>query len=619
MCGINGIFAFHRASGEPKEVELISTRDAMRARGPDGAGSWWSSDRHCGLGHRRLSIIDLSDRASQPMTSDDGRLVIVFNGEIYNYPQLRVELEADGAHFRTTSDTEALLHLYSRDGANMVHRLRGMFAFAIWDEERRGLFLARDPYGIKPLYTANDGWTFRFASQVKALVAGGQVSRDPEPAGMVGFHLFGSVPEPFTFYREIRALSAGHTQWVDIAGPREPKPFANLAQVLAEGAANPAFAADLPERVRHGVLDSVRAHLLADVEVGVFLSAGVDSGALLGCMRDAGAREIRAITLAFEEFRGTSEDEAPMAAQVCEHYGAHQVVRHLSREEFVEDLPAILEAMDQPTIDGINTWFVSKAAKEAGLKVAISGLGGDELLGGYPSFQDVPRWRRRFGAFAGVPGFGSLARKVIGRFAPDFSRARPKALGMLEYSGTWAGAYFLRRALFLPNELPEVMDPEIAREGMRRLKLLSRFDASLKPDPGSDVARVCALESAHYMRNQLLRDADWAGMAHSLEIRVPLVDFALLRALAPAIQSIAPGAGKTALAAAPSAPLPEEIVIRAKSGFGVPTGAWINAVSDDSSGRTGRRAEPKGVISRRWSQAVLKGAALNKRPFEVHA
>jgi asparagine synthase (glutamine-hydrolysing) len=145
MCGINGIFAFHRASGEPKEVELISTRDAMRARGPDGAGSWWSSDRHCGLGHRRLSIIDLSDRASQPMTSDDGRLVIVFNGEIYNYPQLRVELEADGAHFRTTSDTEALLHLYSRDGPNMVHRLRGMFAFAIWEEERRGLFLARDP------------------------------------------------------------------------------------------------------------------------------------------------------------------------------------------------------------------------------------------------------------------------------------------------------------------------------------------------------------------------------------------------------------------------------------------------------------------------------------------
>ena len=252
MCGINGIFAYHSASSAPEEAELLATRDAMRVRGPDGSGAWWSGDRHCGLGHRRLSIIDLSDRASQPMTSEDGRSVVVFNGEIYNYPRLRVELEAKGARFRTTSDTEALLHLYARYGAEMVHQLRGMFAFAIWDEVRRGVFLARDPYGIKPLYTANDGWTFRFASQVKALLAGGHVSRDPEPAGIVGFHLFGSVPEPFTLYRDIRALPAGHTQWVDAAGPREPRPFANLAEVLAKGAANPTPVAELPERVRAG-------------------------------------------------------------------------------------------------------------------------------------------------------------------------------------------------------------------------------------------------------------------------------------------------------------------------------------------------------------------------------
>ena len=331
MCGINGIFAYHSASSAPQETELLATREAMRARGPDGSGAWWSVDRRCGLGHRRLSIIDLSDRASQPMASEDGRFVVVFNGEIYNYPQLRAELETDGARFRTTSDTEALLHLYAHYGADMVHRLRGMFAFAIWDQARRGLFLARDPYGIKPLYTANDGWTFRFASQVKALLAGGHVSRDPEPAGIVGFHLFGSVPEPFTLYRDVRALPAGHTQWVDTAGPREPKPFSNLAEVLAKGAANPAPAAEIPERVRAGVLDSVRAHLLADVEVGIFLSAGVDSGALLGCMRDAGQREIRAITLAFEEFRGTSEDEAPLAARVCERYGARHIGTVLKR------------------------------------------------------------------------------------------------------------------------------------------------------------------------------------------------------------------------------------------------------------------------------------------------
>jgi len=553
------------------------------------------------------------------MISEDGRLVVVFNGEIYNYPQLRTELERDGAHFRTTSDTEALLHLYARHGGEMVHRLRGMFAFAIWDQVQRRLFLARDPYGIKPLYTANDGWTFRFASQVKALLAGGHLSRDLEPAGVVGFHLFGSVPEPFTLYRDVRSLPAGHTQWVDAAGPREPKPFSSLAEVLAKGAANSVSAAQIPERVRDGVIDSVRAHLLADVEVGVFLSAGVDSGALLGCMRDAGYREIRAITLAFEEFRGTSEDEAPLAARVCERYGARHVVRHLSQREFVEDLPAILEAMDQPSIDGVNTWFVSKAAREAGLKVVISGLGGDELLGGYPSFVDVPRWRRRFGALAGVPGLGFFARTLIAGVAPAFSHARPKALGLLEYSGTWAGAYLLRRGLFLPNELPEVMDPEIAREGMRRLKPLRCLGASLKPDPGSDLARVCVLESVHYMRNQLLRDADWAGMAHSLEIRVPLVDFTLLGALASSIPAITRGAGKAALAAAPITPLPKEVVTRAKSGFAVPTGAWINSVIGHASSSIEHETESKGIVSRRWSQAVLNGAALSKGSLEVHA
>jgi len=281
----------------------------------------------------------------------------------------------------------------------------------------------------------------------------------------------------------------------------------------------------------------------------------------------------------------------------------------LSEQEFFEDLPAILEAMDQPSIDGVNAWFVSKAAKEAGLKVVISGLGGDELLGGYPSFWDLPRWRRHFGLLAAVPGLGLLARKFIGGFAPDFSRRRPKALGVLELSGSWAGTYLLRRGLFLPHELPEVIDAEIAREGLRRLKPLCRLSASLMPDPSSDIARVCVLESAHYMRNQLLRDTDWAGMAHSLEVRVPLVDFTLLAALAPTIPGLTPGAGKAALAKAPTSPLPSEIVTRAKTGFNVPTGAWMNKAANEGLGPRAGTLETKGLVSRRWSRTVLNGAA----------
>jgi asparagine synthase (glutamine-hydrolysing) len=543
------------------------------------------------------------------MASEDGRLLVTFNGEIYNYRALRAELEAIGARFRTSSDTEALLHLYARYGAAMLHRLRGMFALAIWDEARRELFLARDPYGIKPLYTANDGWTFRFASQVKALLAGGRISRDPEPAGLVGFHLFGSIPEPFTLYRDIRALPAGHMQRVDAAGPREPEPFASLAAPLANGQSNPAHVGELHDRVRAAVLDSVHAHLLADVEVGIFLSGGVDSGALLGLMRDAGQQNIRAITLAFEEFRDTAEDEVPFAAEVANRYGAQHIVRRVGEPEFRDDLPAILEAMDQPSIDGVNTWFVAKAAKEAGLKVALSGIGGDELLAGYPSFVDLPRWRRCFGPFAVAPGLGRLARVLIQALAPSFMRERPKAVGLFQYANSWAGAYLLRRGLFLPHELAEIMDRALALEGLRRLKPLRHLAESLVPDPRSDIGRVCALESANYLRNQLLRDADWAGMAQSLEIRVPLVDIALLESLASVLPALTPGAGKAALAKAPTLSLPNEILARPKTGFGVPAGAWLNAVAIDKVAMRGRASEAKGLVSRRWSHAVLHAFA----------
>jgi len=594
MCGINGLFAYHAAADAPAQAELLATRDQMRARGPDGAGEWWSENRRCGLGHRRLSIIDLSEGGHQPMISSDGDFVITYNGEIYNYRALREELEAEGARFRTQSDTEVLLALYARRGEAMLDVLRGMYAIAIWDRRREGLFLARDPYGIKPLYTANDGWTFRFASQVKALLAGGEVSRDPEPAGIVGFHLFGNVPEPFTLYRDIRALPAGHCQWVDGSGPREPRAFASIAAELALGSHHPVSARELDERVRASALDSVRAHLVADVEVGVFLSAGVDSGALLGLMRDAGQDRIQAITLGFEEFRDTAEDETPLAAQIAALYGAEHQIRMVSQREFRDDLPAILEAMDQPSMDGVNTWFVAKATREAGLKVALSGLGGDELLAGYPSFSDIPRWVAWMRIPGAVPGLGAAARTVGGWLAPGLVARTPKALALLEYGGSYPGAYLLRRSVFLPFELDTILDRDLVREGMRRLRPLARLKDSLTPVPQSPIARVAALEAANYMRDQLLRDSDWAGMAHSLEIRTPLVDIDLLRSLAPFVSGLRQGAGKRALASAPSSPLPAAIVDRPKTGFGVPGGTWM----------TDRTGATKGAASRDWALQV---------------
>jgi asparagine synthase (glutamine-hydrolysing) len=236
MCGIAGIYAYLDVAPPVDRGELGRMNARMAARGPDGSGDWLSVDGRTGFTHRRLAIIDLSERGAQPMHSADGLLVITFNGEIYNYRALRAELEAKGYAFRTESDTEVLLQLYAERGPTMVEALRGMFAFGLWDARRRRLLLARDPLGIKPLYYADDGWTVRFASQAKALLAGGAVSRDPDPAGIVGFHLLGSVPEPFTVWRQIRALPAGTTITVDATGPGAPQRYYDVARSLARRA-----------------------------------------------------------------------------------------------------------------------------------------------------------------------------------------------------------------------------------------------------------------------------------------------------------------------------------------------------------------------------------------------
>src|SRR6476619_302490 len=234
MCGIAGIYAYRSTARSVDREELVRMRDHMASRGPDGSGEWYSADSRVGFGHRRLSIIDLSSRGAQPMQTADGRLVVTFTGEIYNDRALRSELEATGYAFQSNSDTEVLLHLYAELGHEMLRELRGMFAIGIWDCQEQQLLLARDPYGIKPLYYADDGSTLRFASQVKALMAGRGVSRDPDSAGWVGFYLLGSVPEPFTTYREVRALPAGSFMRVDRGQLHEPIQYDSIARKYSQ-------------------------------------------------------------------------------------------------------------------------------------------------------------------------------------------------------------------------------------------------------------------------------------------------------------------------------------------------------------------------------------------------
>ena len=599
MCGIAAIFAYQSGAPNVSRDEVIATRDYMAARGPDGVGEWFSENGRVGLGHRRLSIIDLSPAGAQPMFNADKSLAIIFNGEIYNYRELREKLEQSGRRFVSQSDTEVLLNLYETRGDAMLSGVRGMYAFAIWDARRNQLFLARDPFGIKPLYYSDDGKTFRVASQVKALVAGGQVDTSIDPAGHVAFFLWGAVPDPFTLYRGISALPAGHTLTISEGGERRTRSFCFIPDILhAAESRSPrrTIGADEEREVLHRALrDSAEYHLVADVPVGVFLSAGRDSSAITALVSES-HQDVRTVTLGFREYRGSKNDETRLAEVVAKNCKTNHQTIWITRDDFEADLEKFFHAMDRPSNDGVNTYFVSLAARRTGLKVALSGLGGDELFGGYPSFRDVPRLVRIMKYFGPIAGAGPTIRALSCKLLRKFTS--PKYAGILEYGSSYPAAYLLRRSLFMPWELPTLLDPDLVREGWRRLNTLSQL-AHFCDSLDSARLKISALELCWYMRHQLLRDADWAGMAHSLEIRVPFVDVDLLRELAPLLASRNPP-DKRDLAGVPRSKLPAEVLDRPKTGFSVPVREWLMA--NQRSEVRGQRSADRGL--RGWAKEV---------------
>ncbi len=569
MCGVAGIYKFAGMSDSGVDREsLIRVRDYMALRGPDDAGVWFSPDNRIGLAHRRLAIIDPGSSGHQPMESPFGDHVISFNGEIYNYRALQKNLIDNGYKLTSNSDTEVLLGLYHLYGESMLDHLRGMYAFALWDNEKQGLFLARDPYGIKPLYYACLRGEIRFASQVKALICGGGISKELNPRAEAGFLLTGSVMEPDTVYRDIEALPAGSALWVDQQGGLRSKLFLDITDLFSRNQTEPIDPEKMREEAREALLDSVKHHLVADVRVGSFLSAGMDSGAITSLAAEVLSDPINSVTLGFDEYRGSDNDETVLAARVAEQLNTNHTTRVVTHTEFEQDFDSLLAAMDQPTIDGINTWFVSKAAAEQGLKVMLSGIGGDELLGGYPSFQDIPAWNRRFGFCRYLPSIGKVSSSMARPLA--FLPMSPKAFGLARYGHTAEGAYLLRRGLYMPWELASLMGRDRAESALESLNIPAVFAPGIASD--NPFLMVAAMESRFYLRNQLLRDTDWASMAHSLEVRTPLVDTALTTRLMPLV---AASPGKGWLGQSLSDPLPEEVTGRPKTGFTTPVGRWL--------------------------------------------
>jgi asparagine synthase (glutamine-hydrolysing) len=600
MCGIAGIALAQGASAENAIASVRSMTQSMFRRGPDAEGQWTGPG--VVLGHRRLAIIDLDERANQPMTSKDGRFTIVFNGEIYNYKALRNGLAAVGVSFRTSSDTEVLLALFAIEGHAMLYKLRGMFALAIWDNATHELFLARDPYGIKPLYYAEFSDGFAFASQVRALAASKVIGRSIEPAGLAGFYLWGSVPEPWTMYKGIFSIPSGHWLRVRHGKLGQPVCWLDISELWRDEPQSTSIAT-VRDLVRHAVGEAVSAHMVADVPVSVFLSGGIDSSAIAGHVSAQGGK-VEGITIGFDDFAGTKDDEIPTSQRIAKHFDIDHYVKKVTKDEFLSDVPRILEAMDQPTVDGINTWFASKAAAERGYKVALSGVGGDELFYGYSLFRELPRLAR-LGRIAAHLPFAKTLLALPFQLLAQY-RHQPKAAFVPEYMGSIEGWYFLRRCLFMPSELDVLMGKDVAREGLERLGNVTPRFANI--ELATTGASIGLLESTHYLRNQLLRDSDWASMAHSVELRTPLVDYTLAQALSPHFSAFEKDMGKLLLAESPPPPIPKDIISRPKTGFSIPMARWIDEVLEpDKSVAQINLTGANASWARRWAYHVAAG------------
>lgn len=586
MCGIAAIFNYATTEKLDK-AELICLRDSMSDRGPDGSGVWF--DNHCqvGLAHRRLAIIDLSENGAQPMASSDGMLRITFNGEIYNYLALRQTLESKGYLFHSQSDTEVLLYLYKEYGEQMVDFLRGMFAFVIWDECKQGILIVRDHFGIKPLYYADNGKTIRIASQVRSLVyaSSSHIDTSAQPAGQVGFYLWGSVPEPYTIYKGIYALPAGTIMWVDAKGASSPRKFFNITSELQSSSTFTTTSLnknELSHILEEAMLDTVKHHLISDVPVGVFLSSGLDSATLLSLAAQIMPNQLKTFTLGFKEFSGTQNDETVIASELARYYGARHKTQMVRKEDFFDDIEHLYSVMDQPSIDGVNSYFVCKGAHASGIKVALSGLGGDELFAGYPTFTELPRLVRSLSVFNHFPGLGRGLRYISAPLLKHLTS--PKYAGLFEYGSTLEGAYLLRRGLFMPWELPDFLDVDLVRQGWHDLQTLSHLEDTTH-GINSQRLQITALETSWYMKNQLLRDNDWASMANSLELRVPLVDINLFRTVRTLINS-GLSCSKHDMALTPKKRLPNSILYRKKTGFSIPVKEWILNEQTLSNNRT---------------------------------
>ncbi|MFA5031658.1 MAG: asparagine synthase (glutamine-hydrolyzing) [bacterium] len=562
MCGIAGIWDFKEKLG----IDVLNRmKESLHHRGPDDSGIYLDKQNNLGLAHTRLSIIELSEKGHQPMIDKELNLVIVFNGEIYNYLEIKKELKCLGYKFFSNSDTEVILKSYKEWGTHCLEKFRGMFSFCIFDIEKQELFLARDRLGIKPLYYFNDGNKFIFGSEINTIKASGLAKEINSDS--IGLFLFlGYIPSPSTFYKNIVSLEPGFFLKISKNNKLEKIQYYNLKKIFLNGENSESSFTEAIKKTKDTLLESLKYHLVSDVEVGVFLSGGIDSSALVSLMRQAGFQKIKTVSIIFPD--NVLYDESKYAKVVAKKFNTEHIEVEVTSKDITNHLNDIFSCMGQPTTDGINTYFVSAAAKKAGLKTVLSGLGGDEIFGGYPSFKNIPI----------ICKYLKLLNIVPPNLWTNFLPAKQK--GKINFIATnnnmrFSDIYSVYRGIFTPKEIQQILNPDLNTNVLEH----SHFDDISFYTKDDYFKNISFLETNCYMAGQLLRDADVFSMAHPLEIRVPFVDHIVIENIAK-IPSIYKTCKKREspkdLLIKSIGDLPKEITSRHKMGFIFPFEYWLH-------------------------------------------
>jgi asparagine synthase (glutamine-hydrolysing) len=565
MCGIFGLI-----SPKPKSDLVDPVARAARSlahRGPDDEGIEFlcgdADPLRVAFAHRRLAILDLSAAGHQPMRDEASGNWITYNGEVFNFREARGKLEARGLRFHSESDTEVLLKGYGLLGEEAIVDWRGMFAFGFWQARERRLTLVRDRLGIKPLYYFHDGETFLFASEIRALLATGLVPRRVSQAAIDGYLAFGSVQQPLTIVENVFAVLPGHTLtfhdgWI------EQRPYWQL-----RAGACPPPAGDVAEEIAELLAESVKLRLVSDVPVGLFLSGGIDSSAVNALARRATNGELKSFSVCFRE---REFSEQVYAERVARQYATNHASILVTEDEILAKLPAALDAMDQPSIDGVNTYIVSEATAEAGLKVALSGLGGDEVFAGYNFFRTVARDEQ-------LRARASAAPRVLRRAAASAIGAVANGNRASKLSALLRGDHLdehivqLYRRVFTNQQREALLRARIPESSRMREWTDFQIANCVSADP---INQASALDLGGYMANTLLRDADAMSMRHSLEVRVPLIDHKLVERMLTVAGDAKLRAGEPKwLLAHAARDLPREIIDRPKRGFVLPYELWL--------------------------------------------